>query len=168
MIPSQLLKKGETNRIVFDNTKNPPGDDEWRIWNVSLEKVLLPEIPPEQLVEEARKAYARGRKNMETAEVGARNRYEAWKSFREAWLLLEAHPEPKPDLYYESRERVKETQKELDRVCSKLMLEVESYSNKQNWEAASSTLNHIREYFPDDYDQSCAYMAEVKRARLGL
>ncbi len=168
MIPAQLLKKGETNRIVFDNTKNPPGDDTWRIWNLSLEKVLLPEIPPEQLVEEARKAYSRGRKNMETAEVGARNRYEAWKSFREAWLLLEAHPEPKPDLYFESRERVKETQKELDRVCAKLMLEVESYSNKENWQAASSTLDHIREYFPDDYDQSCAHMAEVKRANLGL
>jgi pSer/pThr/pTyr-binding forkhead associated (FHA) protein len=168
MIPSQLLKKGETNRIVFDNTKNPPAEDTWRIWNVSLEKVLLPEIPPEQLVEEARKAYSRGRKNLETAAVGARNRYEAWKSFREAWLLLEAHPDPKPDLYYESRERVKETQKELDRVCSKLMLEVESYSNKENWEAASATLDHIREYFPDDYDQACAHMAEVKRASLGL
>ncbi|MFY0564690.1 FHA domain-containing protein [Archangium lansingense] len=50
MIPSQLLKKGEVNRIAFDNTKNPPGEDEWRIWNIWLEKVLLPEIPPEQLV----------------------------------------------------------------------------------------------------------------------
>jgi hypothetical protein len=48
------------------------------------------------------------------------------------------------------------------------MLEVESYSNKENWEAASATLDHIREYFPDDYDQACAHMAEVKRASLGL
>jgi pSer/pThr/pTyr-binding forkhead associated (FHA) protein len=168
VIPSQMLKKGEPNRIVFDNTKNPPGEDSWRVWNVSLEKVLLPEIPPEQLVQEARKAYSRGRKNMETAAVGARNRYEAWKSFREAWLLLEAHPEPKPDLYFEARERVKDTQKELDRVCSKLMLEVESYVNKSDWQTASATLDHVREYFPDDYDQDCAYRAEVKRAKLGL
>jgi hypothetical protein len=130
--------------------------------------VLLPEIPPEQLVEEARKSYARGRKNMETAMVGARNRYEAWKSFREAWLLLEAHPEPKPDLYFEARERVKDTQKELDRVCSKLMLEVESYANKSDWQTASATLDHVREYFPDDYDQDCAYRAELKREKLGL
>ncbi|HEX8821480.1 MAG TPA: FHA domain-containing protein [Archangium sp.] len=168
VIPSQMLKKGAPNRIVFDNTKNPPGEDTWRVWNVSLEKVLLPEIPPEQLVEEARKAYARGRKNLETAMVGARNRYEAWKSFREAWLLLEAHPEPKPDLYFEARERVKDTQKELDRVCSKLMLEVEGYVNKSDWQTASATLDHVREYFPDDFDQDCAYRAEVKRAKLGL
>ncbi|AKJ01034.1 type III secretion system (T3SS) inner membrane Yop/YscD-like protein [Archangium gephyra] len=168
MIPSAQLKKGEVNRITFDNTKNPPGEDEWRIWNLWLEKVLLPEIPPEQLVEEARKAYTRGRKNMENKEVGARNRYEAWKSFREAWLLLEAHPEPKPDLYYESRERVKDTQTELDRVCAKLMLEVEGYVNQNNWQAASATLDHTREYFPGEYDQRCARMAEIRRADLGL
>ncbi|WNG39658.1 FHA domain-containing protein [Archangium violaceum] len=168
MIPSEMLKKGEVNRITFDNTKNPPGEDSWRIWNIWLEKVLLPEIPPEQLLEEARKSYMRGRKNMENATVGARNRYEAWKSFREAWLLLEAHPEPRPDLYFEARERVKDAQKELDRVCSKLMLEVESYVNQNNWQAASATLDHTREYFPDDYDQPCARMAEVKRANLGL
>jgi len=168
MIPSQLLKKGEVNRITFDNTKNPPGEDEWRIWNIWLEKVLLPEIPPEQLVEEARKSYARARKNMDNKEVGARNRYEAWKSFREAWLLLEAHPEPKPDLYFEARERVKDTQTELDRVCAKLMLEVEGYVNQNNWQAASATLDHTREYFPGEYDQRCARMAEIKRADLGL
>jgi len=168
VIPSQLLKKGAVNRIVFDNTKNPPGEESWRIWNIWLEKVLLPEIPPEQLVEEAREAYTRGRKNMENAQVGARNRYEAWKSFREAWLLLEAHPEPKPDLYFESRERVKEAQKELDRVCSKLMLEVEGYVNQRDWQAATATLDHTREYFPDDYDQPCARMAEMKRADLEL
>ncbi|MFE8595743.1 FHA domain-containing protein [Archangium violaceum] len=168
MIPSAQLKKGETNRITFDNTKNPPGEEEWRIWNIWLEKVLLPEIPPDQLVEEARKAYKRGVKNMENKEVGARNRYEAWKSFREAWLLLEAHPEPKPDLYYEARERVKDTQTELDRVCSKLMLEVEGYVNQNNWQAASATLDHTREYFPGEYDQRCARMAEIRRADLGL
>lgn len=166
MIPSQMLKKGDVNRITFDNTKNPPGEDTWRIWNIWMEKVLLPEIPPEQLIEEARKAYTRGRKNLDNAEVGARNRYEAWKSFREAWLLLEAHPEPKPDLYFEARERVKDTQKELDRVCSKLMLEVEGYINQSNWQAASATLDHAREYFPDDYDQPCARMVEMKRESL--
>jgi hypothetical protein len=168
MIPAQLLKKGEPNSIAFDNAHNPPAEDPWRIWNIRLEKVLLPEIPPEQLQEEARVAYTRGRKNLETAAVGARNRYEAWKSFREAWLMLEAHPEPKPDLYYEARERVKEAQRELDSVCRKLLLEVEGYANQKNWQAASATLDHVREYFPDDYDQPCARMAEQKRYDLGL
>jgi hypothetical protein len=168
VVPAQFLKKGEPNLIVFDNTKNPPGDDPWRIWNLRLEKVLLPEIPPEQLMQEARAAYVLGRRNMDTAMVGARNQYEAWKAFRTAWLLLEAHPEPRPDLYFEARERMKESQRELDRICSKLLLEVESYVHLKNWQAAAATLNHVREYFPDENDQVCAWKAEVRRYELGL
>ncbi|MET0401728.1 MAG: FHA domain-containing protein [Cystobacter sp.] len=166
MIPWQMLKKGDVNRIIFDNTRNPPGDDPWRIWNVWLERVPLPEISPEQLLEEARKSYRRGLKNMENVMVGARNGYEGWKSFREAWLLLEAHPEPRPDLYYEARERMKESQKELDKVCAKLMLEVERYVNQSKWQEASATLDHTREYFPDETDQLCAQKAEIKRAEI--
>ncbi|WNG24339.1 FHA domain-containing protein [Cystobacter fuscus] len=166
MIPWQLLKKGEPNLITFDNTKNPPGEDPWRIWNIWLERVPLPEISPEQLLEEARKAYTRGRKNMDNVKVGARNGYEGWKSFREAWLLLEAHPEPRPDLYYEARERMKDAQKELDKVCAKLMLEVERYVNQNKWQEANATLDHTREYFPDETDQLCAQKAEMKRAEI--
>ncbi len=167
MIPPNLLKKGEVNRIVFDNTKNPPGEEQWRLWNVWVEKALLPDLPPDQLVTEARNAYARGKQNFERADVGARNRYEAWKSFREAWLLLEAHPEPKPDLYFEARDRMKDAQQELDRTCAKLLLETEGYYNQRNYAAARDTLEFIREYFPE-FDQPCATHAENKRAEYGL
>ena len=167
MIPPNLLKKGETNRITFDNTKNPPGEDEWRIWNVWVEKALLPDLPPDQLEAEARSAYQRGKQNFERMDVGARNRYEAWKSFREAWLLLEAHPEPKPDLYFEARDRMKDAQQELDKTCAKLLLETEGYYNQKNFKFAKNTLEHIREYFPE-FDQPCATHAENKRAEYGL
>jgi pSer/pThr/pTyr-binding forkhead associated (FHA) protein len=167
MIPPNILKKGDTNRITFDNTKNPPGEDQWRIWNAWVEKALLPDLPPDQLVEQARNAYARGKQNFERAEVGARNRYLAWKSFREAWLMLEAHPEPKPDLYFEARDRMRDAQLELDKTCSKLLLESEGYYNQRNYSAAKHTLEYIREYFPD-FDQPCAGMAETKRYEWGM
>jgi pSer/pThr/pTyr-binding forkhead associated (FHA) protein len=167
MIPPNILKKGETNRITFDNTKNPPGEDQWRIWNAWVEKALLPDLPPDQLVDQARTAYARGKQNFERAEVGARNRYLAWKSFREAWLMLEAHPEPKPDLYFEARDRMRDAQLELDKTCSKLLLESEGYYNQRNYAAAKHTLEYIREYFPD-FDQPCAGLAENKRYEWGM
>jgi hypothetical protein len=167
MIPPNVLKKGEINRFTFDNTKNPPGEDTWRIWNIWVEKALLPDLPPDQLQAEARNAYARGRLNFQRAGVGARNRYEAWKSFREAWLLLEAHPEPKPDLYYEARDRMKEAQQELDKTCAKLLLEAEGYYNQKNYAAAKHTLEYVREYFPE-YDQPCATHSENKRIEYGL
>ncbi len=167
MVPPNILKKGETNRITFDNTKNPPGEDTWRIWNVWVEKALLPDLPPDQLVSEARTAYTRGKQNYERMNVGARNRYEAWKSFREAWLMLEAHPEPKPDLYYEARDRMRDAQQEMDRTCAKLLLEAEGYYNQRNYTSARHTLDHIREYFPE-FDQPCATHAENKRVEFGL
>jgi hypothetical protein len=167
MVPPNILKKGEVNRFTFDNTKNPPGEEEWRIWNVWVEKALLPELPPDQLEAEARNAYSRGKQNFQRADVGARNRYEAWKSFREAWLLLEAHPEPKPELYYEARDRMKEAQQELDKTCAKLLLETEGYYNQRNYAAAKHTLEYIREYFPE-FDQPCATHAENKRSEYGL
>ena len=167
MIPPNLLKKGEVNRIAFDNTKNPPAEDEWRVWNVRVEKALLPELPPDELVTKARETYARGKLNAQRADVGARNRYEAWKSFREAWLLLEAHPEPKPDLYLETQEQMREAQKELDRTCAKLLLETEGYYNQRNYKAARDTLDHIQEYFPE-FDQPCRMHAENKRGEYGF
>lgn len=166
-IPPQNLKKGEPNRFTFDNTKNPPGKDPWRIWNIWVEKALLPELPPDQLLQAARDSYSRAKFKFERPDVGASNRYEAWKSFREAWLLLEAHPEPKPDLYYESQDKMRVAQQELDRTCSKLLLEVEKYYNQRNYGAARSTLDHIRKYFPE-LDQPCAGKAEVKRQEYEL
>ncbi|MCY1035560.1 FHA domain-containing protein [Corallococcus sp. BB11-1] len=168
MIPPQHLRKGEPNRIIFDNTRNPPGEDPWRIWNVWVERALLPEqLSTVQLVQMASESYKKGRKKFETPDIGAGNRYEAWKSFREAWLMLEAHPDPKPDLYFEAQERMKAAQQELDRTCSKLLLEVEGYYNQSQYKQAAATLNHMREYFPE-YDQPCATRAENKRTEYGL
>ncbi|CAM3902897.1 Serine/threonine protein kinase [Corallococcus soli] len=168
MIPPQHLRKGEPNRIIFDNTRNPPGEDPWRVWNVWVERALLPEqLSTVQLVQMASESYKKGRKKFETPDIGAGNRYEAWKSFREAWLMLEAHPDPKPDLYFEAQERMKAAQQELDRTCSKLLLEVEGYYNQSQYKQAAATLNHMREYFPE-YDQPCATRAENKRTEYGL
>ena len=167
IVPPQMLKKGEPNTLIFDNTRNPPGRDAWRIWNVWVETALLPELPPEQLLLEASNAFKRGSKNLEAAEVGARNRYEAWRAFREAWLLLEAYPTPKPDLYQEARDKVRQSQLELDRTCSKLLLEVQTYYNQGNFKAASATLDHVRSYFPE-FDQPCAGRAESKREEYEL
>ena len=166
-IPAQNLKKGEPNRIIFDNVKNPPGEDPWVIWNVWVERALLPDLVPEELERQARESFRRGQKTFENLEIGARNRYEAWKAFREAWLMLEAHPEPKPDLYFDAQERMKAAQQELDRTCAKLLLEVEGLYNQGNYKGASATLDHVKQYFPE-YDQPCATRSENKRAEYGL
>lgn len=161
------LKNGERNQLTFDNTKNPPRSDPWRIWNVWIEVNYLPELPPNELVREATVTFQRGQQNFERREVGARNRYEAWKDFRGAWLMLEAHPEPKPELYDLARDKMREAQNELDQTCGKLMLQARTEYNLKQFDAAKLTLDHVADYFPAN-DQPCPWVAERQRAALGL
>jgi hypothetical protein len=167
VIPPQALKKAQNNKIIFDNVHNPPGDDPWRIWNVWIEAIPLPQESPDDLKRDADLAYKRAEKRWEDKDIGAENRYEAWKEFRNAWLLLEAHPNPKPELYQLSKIKIRETQQELDRFCSQLMLEAEGDYNRKDWNAARATLDHVKDFFPAN-DQPCPLRAEQKRTEWGL
>ncbi len=167
IIRPDLLKRGEQNKIIFDNTRNPPGSETWRIWNVWLEVIMLPEMARDQLLREANLSFRRAQQNLEHRDVGAANRYLAWKDYRSSWLTLEAHPDPKPDLYLLSRDQLQEAQQELDRICSKLMLEVHRAQQVKDWRAARAALDQVKLYFPGN-DQSCPWRAEQKRAELHL
>ena len=167
IFPPSLLKKAETNVVAFDNVNNPPGNDTWSIWNVWIEVAPLPEQAPAELLRDAKADYDRGLKALESKDIGAGNRYDAWRSFRSAWLRLEAHPDPKPELYELSKLKIREAQHELDAVCAKLLLEVERAYNQADYSAAMSTLEHIREYFPAR-DQTCLSRADRKRMEMRL
>jgi len=162
------LKKGQRNVVIFDNVKNPPGTETWRIWNVWVEVVPLPEMAMDDLLRGAKNAYDHADLLMQQKDVGARNRYEAWKEYRNAWLMLEAYQgTPKPELYTIARSKVREAQQVLDSQCQKLMLEAVTAYQQKDWPAARATLDHVKDYFPAA-DQPCAFRADQKRAELGL
>ncbi|MFL5322111.1 MAG: FHA domain-containing protein [Myxococcaceae bacterium] len=167
LIPPKVVKRGETNTVTFDNTKNPPGHETWKIWNTWIEVAGVPSGTPEELLAQANAAFKRGQKNMETALIGAGNRYQAWRDFRTAWLTLEGHPDPKPDLYGYARDKMAEAQGELDRKCAQLMVEFQGYAAQYDWKSARDTLDHVKEYFPGN-DQACAWKADEMRAEYGL
>jgi hypothetical protein len=168
VLSPSVLRRGEKNRITFDNTRNPPGEETWQISNLSIEPVVLPELPLEQLQQEARASFERGVRNMDLKEVGAENRYQAWREFRNAWLLLEGHPEPRPALYEQARVRMQDAQRELDGTCARLLLEVETWYHQQNYPAARSTIDHVKAFFPNENDQQCRAKAEKKRSQYDL
>lgn len=167
LIRPEHLKKGETNRLAFDNTRNPPHAESWRIWNIWLEPAPLIELPQDELLSRAQSFFDRGKQTFERKDVGAENRHKAWRDFRAAWLTLEAHPDPKPELYILAREKVKEAQAELNDKCADLMLEAESYFHQQNYPAAREALEHVHRYFPAN-DQTCPRQAEQKLAEWDL
>ncbi len=167
LIPKDQLKKGEMNQVEFDNLKNPPDRQTWRIWNVRVETNLLPILPAEQLAKEADEAFRRGQQYFDRRDIGAGNRYQAYKEFRNAWLMLESRPEVNPELQLLARDKMKQAQSELERICSQLMLQAAGEYNQRQYAAARATLDHVREYFPAN-DQPCPWLADQKRAEYDL
>ena len=163
-IPANLVKKAERNTVIFDNLHNPPNRDPWRVWNVWIEVAPLPDLPIDQLEKQAQESFDRGQILFERRNIGADSTFKSWKQFRNAWLMLEAHPDPKPETYVLARDRMFEAQRELDMKCRTLMLEFQTYAAHSDWDGARATLDQVHQYFPNK-EQPCPFRAEQERER---
>lgn len=170
IVPPSVLNRNALNKIVFDNVKNPPGKETWRIWNLGIEAFPLPVLPADELLSDALKDYAKGENAMKAAGIAADNTYKAWRAFRDAWLKLESLEGQKPPEYQMARERVRVAQAELDKLCAKLLLEANTEYNQKQFQAARSTLEHVNNYFPPSSkrDQMCAHKAAAQREQWDL
>ncbi|WP_225414063.1 FHA domain-containing protein [Stigmatella hybrida] len=161
-----LLKRSERNQIVFDNVLNPPGREGWRIWNVYVEVIPVPELPPEQLLAKARKEEGQGRRFRELRDVGSDNLFKAWKAYRSAWLTLEALDE-KPELYQDVRHALMQTGAELDQQCRKLMLDFQRSVQFRDGDRAVFTVEEVKRRFPTT-EHRCHNLAIEKAVEYGL
>ncbi|WP_426753048.1 FHA domain-containing protein [Myxococcus sp. Y35] len=147
ILPPAVLKRGELNSIVFDNVRNPPGRDTWRVWNLRLEIIPVPELPPEELLVKARQYVAAGARFYETRDVGAENLFKAWQQYRFAWVTLEAL-DTKPDIYQDVRFQLAQVSAELDHKCSQLMLDFQRSVQYRNARTARAALQEMGRRFP--------------------
>jgi len=168
LVPANLINRNESNAVTFDNVKNPPEEDTWRIWNVWVEIAVLPEKSEEGLKADALELFKKAEQKWEQRDIGAGNRWEAYKSYREAWLTLEAIPEAdRPPMYLLARDRMNEVRKDLDRMCNKLLLEARTAYSQNKYDETRLTLDHISDFFPQRA-HPCQYRAEVDRYEYGL
>jgi hypothetical protein len=143
----KLLKRSERNQIAFDNVKNPPGSETWRISNVYVEVIPVPELPTAELLSLARKQATAGQRFYEQKDVGSENLFKAWKAYRSAWITLEAL-EDKPDLYNDVRFSLQQTSVELDQMCRKLMLDFQRNLQFRDGDKAVATVQEVMRRFP--------------------
>ncbi|NBD09500.1 hypothetical protein [Corallococcus silvisoli] len=147
VLPPSLLRRNANNQLLFDNALNPPGRERWRIWNLRLEIIPVPEAPPDQLVASARESARAGARFYELKDVGAENLFKAWREYRAAWITLEALDE-KPDLYEDVRERISQISTELDHRCGQLMMQFQRAVQFRSRRDAVATLEDVRRRFP--------------------
>jgi hypothetical protein len=167
LIPAAVISRTEVNTVVFDNTRHPPDHEPWRIWNVWLELAALPELDEAGLTAAAAAAFEKGVKRWEQREIGASNRWEAYRAFREAWLTLEALPGPRPATSLLARERMREVSAELDLKCRMLLLEARTAFSHKQYEQAHFALDHVVDFFPSRM-HPCPGRADHERAAYEL
>ncbi|PZR09546.1 MAG: hypothetical protein DI536_21625 [Archangium gephyra] len=168
IIPANLVKRGELNTITFDNVKNPPENDPWRIWNLWIEVAVLPERDEEGLKALAEENFKRGVVEWEQRDIGASNRWDAYRNFREAWLALEAVPESeRPATYRLAQDRMNEAKRALDEKCKELLRKARSAYNFGKFDEARYELDHVNDFFPSRA-HPCQYRAEVERQDMDL
>lgn len=166
LIPSKHVKRNQVNTVVFDNVKNPPEKERWRLWNPWIEVTVLPEKDAVGLKADAAERYKRGEQKWEQRDIGASNRWEAYKAFREAWLTYEAlDPNDRGPVYSLARDRMNDAHRELDTQCNKLLLQARAEFNQGKYDAATATLDWVAKFFPTKA-HPCQYRALVERSEL--
>jgi len=73
VLPAATLKPRDENLIVFDNVRNPPGNEDWKIWNLWVEIIPVPEMSADEARRRAQVEIDRATKDWEHREVGAPN-----------------------------------------------------------------------------------------------
>jgi pSer/pThr/pTyr-binding forkhead associated (FHA) protein len=150
VIPASQVKRNEPNQITFDNVRNPPGHDPWRIWNLWLELLALPDTSSEETLISVKEDLERAQKFFDTRDIGPDNLFKAWKGYRDAWLKLESLPGRPNDLYVVARAQQAEARRLMDKKCKTLQIDVQRVlsARKPDYELARKELKDMLRYFP--------------------
>lgn len=167
LLPLAMLHRGETNRVTFDNVLNPPAEDRWRVWNVYVEVIPVPELPQSQLLSNATKEAAAARRFYEQKDVGSENLFRSWKLFRSSWITLEAMERKPEDLYEDVRYMLARTAEEMNRSCRTLMLDFQRSIQYRDGDKALATVQEVIRRFPTT-EHRCHNLAIEKASEYDL
>lgn len=150
VLPALQVKKGENNQIVFDNTRNPPGEETWRIWNLWLELIAIPDMSQEETINAVKEDIERSEKFYEQRDIGPENLFKAWKGYRDAWLRMESMASRPEELYIVARSQQREMAQLLERRCNLMLLEFQKAmsAKKPDRRKGREVVEDMLRYFP--------------------
>src|SRR5205085_803994 len=112
-IPAESLSPDGRNFVTLNQSQKG------KEWAVSKVRVEMLAITPGDMTA-AREAYDRGRRKLEERRIAPRNLYDAWKSFTNGRRQMEGL-NPRPALYEEVAQLIKDCERDLDKECGKLI-----------------------------------------------
>jgi predicted component of type VI protein secretion system len=168
LVSKFVVKRDDTNLVVFDNVRNPPGHERWRISRLWIELIPVPDATREHAVGAAHAAYERGMAIEKQPGGGDELLFKAYRAYREGWLSLLSLPdEERGPLFNEIKQHADALRLKLDSECGALMLEAKKQMELQNPDAAREVLQEVLRNFPAR-DHPCPSLAEEKLAEYDL
>jgi hypothetical protein len=146
-VPDRLLRSDAGNIVSFVQADS---DKPWSVAKVRAE--ILAVAPGD--AKAAREAYERGRRKLEERNVAPPNLYDAWKSFTAARRYLEGL-DPKPPLYAEVAQLIKDTERELDKDCARLLFAAGRLERYRQDEKAQRVYRETLLRFPAEDPSGC-------------
>jgi hypothetical protein len=155
-LPDAELGKDGRNLVTF--TQGTRGKE----WSIAKVRVELLAITPGDLGR-AREAYNLGRRKLEERRVAPRNLYDAWKYFVEARRYLEGLS-PRPPLYGEVAQLIKDAERDLDKECSRLLFAGAKSEKYGQHDRAQVKYREALLHFPGDEPSGCRKRARERLA----
>jgi len=146
-LPDRLVRTDGPNVVAFVQTE---GERAWSVAKVRAEVLAL--APGDARA--AQEAYERGRRKLEERNVAPRNLYDAWKSFTAARRYLEGM-EPKPPLHAEVAQLIKDTERDLDKECARLLFAAARLERYGQDEKAQRVYREALLHFPAEDPSGC-------------
>jgi pSer/pThr/pTyr-binding forkhead associated (FHA) protein len=157
-----VVLRGGPNVLVFDDVKNPPGKERWRVSDLWMELIPVLEATPEQASAAAKEAYARAEVLEKQRTSGDDTLFSLWRIYRQGWLaLLPLRDDKRGWLWGELKRRADAARAELDVLCGKLMLDAKKQMELKNPDRAKEILEGVPRFFPTR-DHPCQAIAEDK------
>ena len=151
-LPAELLSPDGRNVLGFAQSQKG------KEWTVSKVRVEFLAITPGDL-RAAQAAYERGRRKLEERRVAPRNLYDAWKYFATARRSLEGL-QPRPPLYDEVAQLIKDAEKDLDKECQRLLFVAARFEKYAQDDRAQLTFREILQHFPGEDPTGCRKKAQ--------
>ena len=167
LLPASSVKKNQQNQLVFDNVNNPPRRDSWAVWNLWLQLYALPEAGSDQAVVEAKEQLDRAQKLYDRRDIVPDALFKAWKSYRDAWLMLEGMPGRPSDLYTIARSQQAEIWRQLDARCRTMQINYQRALKAQvpDRKRARVVMKDMLRYFPSA-EHPCNLLVQGELDRL--
>ena len=146
-LPRQRLRHRGTNQVLFRNLHNSARGDPWRVWNLWVEVLPVPDLPDAALLPRARALADHGRRLARARAVAPENLFRAWEETRSAWTLSLALNAP-GELETQTRRELLELEGALEAQCGKFLMEAERSVNLKSPIKARHTLEAVEWFFP--------------------